>query len=76
MGALEIINAYRGLTTGDQDPPRPWAHMSHVGSVTGVTEAAGLTIRGWVDTYAFEMHVDGRPYRVMVQALDEDTSRG
>jgi len=74
MKSLEIITAYRGLTTGDQTPARPWAHMSHVGKVTDVSEPAGLTIRGWVDTYAFEMRVDGKPYRVMVQALDAQES--
>lgn len=67
--AQEITEALHRLCTGDQDPPRPWAYMSGVGQVGQVSEVGGLTVRGYVDTYAFELTVDGTRYRIMVQAL-------
>jgi len=68
--AEQIAEAYRGLTTDYKNPPRPWAYLSHVGKVTHVGELGGLTIRGYVDTYAFSIDVDGRTYRVMVQEVE------
>ena len=67
--AQDIANALHRLCTGDQDPPRPWAYMSGVGQVSQVSDVAGLTVRNWVDIWAFQMTVDGVRYRIGVEAI-------
>ena len=72
--ARQIAEALHGLTTGDQIPPRPWAHMSHVGEVGTVTDVAltrihsagGTTVGFWT----YSMTVDGQGFRVLVQKLE------
>ena len=72
MPSLQIAEALRGLCTGDQDPPRPWAHMSHVG-VRAVGELAYMEST-FTDQAGFEITLqDGSKYRVMVQRFDTRT---
>jgi len=67
MSAETIAEAYRGLTTGDQDPPRPWAHLSHVGTISSVSQVAALQIDGFADVAAFGITVDGVTYQVEIK---------
>lgn len=65
--AIQIAEALRGLSTGDQDPPRPWAHLSHVGTMEWVSR-----VRGGREHSSFTITVDGRSYAVIVK-LTEDS---
>ena len=68
MSAEALAEAYRGLTTGDHDPPRPWAHLSHVGTISSVSQVAALQIEGQgVDIAAFGITVDGVTYQVEIK---------
>jgi len=70
VSAYDLAEAYRRLTTGDENPPRPWAYMSHVGKVTDVTEVAALNIQASrVDMAAFGFAVDGVRYQLEVKRL-------
>lgn len=62
--AIQLAEAYRGLTTGDEDPPRPWAHLSHVGPVSDVSR-----VMGGREESRFTMWVDGEAYVVTIKRV-------
>lgn len=68
MGARKIAEALWGLCTGDQDPPRPWAHMSHVG-VTRVGDVASLTVGIFTDHAGFDIETGDGAYRVVISRI-------
>jgi hypothetical protein len=60
--AIQIAEALRGLSTGDQDPPRPWAHLSHIGTMESVSR-----VRGGREHSSFTVTVDGQSFTVIVE---------
>lgn len=67
--AIQIAEAMRRVTSGDQSPPRPWAYLSGLG-IVWVGDTTYLQIAGFTDKASFDINTDdGGQYLVTVERL-------
>lgn len=70
MDAQQLAGGFHRVTTGDQNPPRPWAYLSGLG-IARVSELAFLNVAGFTDQAGFDIVMDdGAKYRVMVSRIN------
>lgn len=66
-GASKIAEAYRRLSTGDQEPPAPWAHLSdNAIGISKVSDLAYLHVGTFTDQAGFEIMTEHGIYTVTV----------
>jgi len=69
MSAVDIAEAMRRVTSGDQSPPRPWAYLSGL-DIIWVGETVYLET-GFTEHAGFDLNTrDGAQYQVLVRRVD------
>ena len=68
MNAETLAEAYRRVTTDNQEPPRPWAYLANKG-ITSASEVGYLHVAGFTDQAGFDVVTDSGVFRVMISRI-------